>query len=143
MHLKACGSPNLAKMGLQLSTEVIVYSCGTDRYSRNIPGSRGGALPFATPLSLADHFKKHRSDFAAAATPADYEALADAFMVKAVTAILLDCKRRNGLHLRFDTSTREFSVASRSGILTYYKVSSARIRRKGGPQKYFQWECGR
>ena len=102
-----------------------------------------GALPFANPLSLSDHFKSHRSDFPTAATPADYEALADAFMMKPLNATLMEGARRNGYRLRFDTATRELCVASRSGILTYYKTAPGRIKRKGGAQNYFQWECGR
>jgi len=100
-------------------------------------------LPFANPLSLADHFKRHRSGFANATTAADYEALADKFMTKAVSGTLREGKRSNGYRVRFDTSTREFCVANKHGILTFYKVAVGLVKKKGGSEKYFLWECGR
>jgi hypothetical protein len=76
-------------------------------------------------------------------TANDYERLADDFMDKPVLGNLLEGKRQNGQRIRFDTETSEFCVASKNGILTYYKPSGRLIARKGGPGKYFEWECGR
>ena len=100
-------------------------------------------MPFANPLSLADHFKKHRNEFTAT-TAADYEALADAFLSKPAAATLLTGTRKNGQRIKFDTVTNELCVTNRHGeILTYYKPTPRQVTGKGGGAGYFQYECGR
>lgn len=99
-------------------------------------------MPFGNSLSLGDHFKKHGSDFPAARTAAEYEALADKFMAKPLVATLLEGKRQDGRRVRFDSATRELCVVNRNGeVLTFYRVDRQLIVRKGGTQKYFAWEC--
>lgn len=125
----------------QGNTVIFVESIGTPV---TFFWSKAGALPFGNKLSLADHFKKHGADFPNATTDADYEALGDAFMAKPCGGTLVEGRRRNGDKLRFESTTRELGVVSRSGSLkTYYKVSPGLLKKKGGPTKYFLWECGR
>jgi hypothetical protein len=68
------------------------------------------AVPFVSAFELAIHFAKHGAKFGAA-TPADYEALADAFLTGPMNATTDDCTRPNLVdYLRFDSSNRHFGL---------------------------------
>lgn len=73
----------------------------------------------ATELLI--HFSKHRLDFTAT-TAADYELLAEQFLLSPMRPTLLECRRRGGDTLRYDTVTEEFAVLSSAGVIrTYYR----------------------
>jgi pyocin large subunit-like protein len=77
-------------------------------------------MPFE-PLELADHYRKHRADFAVS-TAADYEAMAERFLASPLAPNLLECARTMGDVVRYDTMTMEYGVRSNAGIIrTYFK----------------------
>jgi len=112
-------------------------------YQGNIPPQKGGLLPFKSQLSLADHYKRHKSSFPVS-TAAEYEALCEAFLAKKVQGPLMEGKRRSGYTVRFDSTTLEICITDPSGaIRTYYKVSAGLVKKWGGVEPYFKGECER
>lgn len=83
-----------------------------------------------------NHFDRHRLEHGWR-DQYEYEENADTFLTKALTTELLECTRRNGSRIRFDTATCEFGILSADNyIVTYF------YRRQRGLQ-YFQRECKR
>jgi hypothetical protein len=110
----------------------------------------GCLVPF-NPGELAIHYARHRHDFQVA-TIADYERLADGFLAKPKSPQLLECTRRLGDFVRYDTITMEFAVRSANGVTrTYFKprpcssipVGLPRINCHGHATNeiYFAQEC--
>ena len=72
-------------------------------------------------LQLVLHHGEHGADFDAA-TPADYQQLADEFWANPRPVHVFECARSKGDTLRFDTMTDAFSVlGSNMVIRTFYK----------------------
>lgn len=101
---------------------------------------------------MAIHHAKHQSDFPGL-TPAQYEALADAFLQRPSSSSFKECNRKRGDFLRYDMVTGEFAVLSNNGVIrTYFKPvpcatlpPSARVRCHGYSSNldYFNAECRR
>jgi hypothetical protein len=103
------------------------------------------AVPFVNVLELNIHFAKHGHKFGAA-TPADYEALADAFLGGAMNATTQECTRPNAVdYLRFDSANRHFGVLclTNNCVRTFYPASARLIARRGGTAAFFTFECAR
>ncbi len=84
-------------------------------------------MPRFDPSELADHYAKHGADFPGS-DDKRYEELAETFLLGPSRAGLLECKRRGGDFLRYDTATEEFAVLSGSGVIrTYYKPVPCRV----------------
>jgi len=80
-------------------------------------------VPFKNRHNLERHFVRHGQEFGAA-TAAEYEKKADAFMTKPLHAGILECHRRNGDSVRFDPKTNQFGVSTSAGeILTFMIVT--------------------
>lgn len=103
---------------------------------------------------LMIHFARHRADVGVA-TSQQYELLAIAFLSRSdVGGSLMECTRKKGDVLRYDTLTAEFGVLAASGMIrTYFKpipcsslpagVPKTRCHRHADNVAYFQFECGR
>ena len=102
-------------------------------------------MPFVSAFELGIHFAKHGAKFGAA-TAADYEALADAFLMGAMNATTQDCTRPNLIdYLRFDSSNRHFGVLclQNNCVRTFYPAETALIASRGGSGPFFAFECAR
>jgi hypothetical protein len=102
-------------------------------------------MPFLTAEERDIHFKKYGYQFGAA-TAVQYEVMADAFMVKPTNITLRECIRPNGRdRIRFDVSNDHFGVGivATTTVRTYHIIPGFRIYRRGGKQKFFQYECAR
>jgi pyocin large subunit-like protein len=75
---------------------------------------------------LLEHFGEHGKDFGAA-TPEEYEAMADGFMNRQpVIPPLYECIRPNGMICRYDSVTEEYGIKYTWGyIATYFKPVAA------------------
>ena len=102
-------------------------------------------MPFENAMERAIHFVKHGAKFGAA-TEAEYEQLADAFMFDQLTAPTNECTRPSGIdRLRFNGTNRHFGVACTAPefVRTFYPVEQRKIVRHGGNAAFFALECGR
>lgn len=71
---------------------------------------------------LLQHFAVHCKDIGAA-TPEDYERMADRFMThRAVVFPLHECVRANGMVCRYDSETQEYGVKYSSGYIATYFI---------------------
>ena len=78
-------------------------------------------VPRFDPSELAIHHAKHGAQFPGL-TATEYEELADKFLGNPLTPAMVECRRRKGDVLRYDTKTEEFGVLSVTGIIrTYFK----------------------
>jgi len=79
-----------------------------------------GVARFA-PGERLIHHAKHKAQFPGL-TDIQYEELADVFLRRTPALELLECERKKGDVLRYDTATGEFGVLSATGIIrTYFK----------------------
>ena len=71
---------------------------------------------------MEEHFDRHGADLGAS-TPAEYEALADAFISRRpVEPPLHDCFRPNGMRCVYDTQTQEYAIVYTWGLIcTYFR----------------------
>ena len=102
-------------------------------------------MPFANPKELGIHFRKHGHEVGAR-TAAEYEQMADAFMLGAMNTDTQECLRGNRVkRCRLDFVTTHFGVALAATpvMLTFYPPRPDTIARYGGILGYFQHECGR
>ena len=102
-------------------------------------------MPFANPMELALHFQKHGYKFGAA-TAADYQAMADAFMFGAMNQDTHECVRPSGTdRLRHNFVSRHFGCAciNPAFVRTFYPISAAKHTRHGSAANFFAYECGR
>jgi hypothetical protein len=113
---------------------------------------------FLSPAQLGRHFAQHGAEVGAASI-AEYEQLADAFLGDAKSPDVQECFRPRGDCVRFNPSTDEYGVIDNGGIIrTYFKPipctslpTSIRAairmagRCHGQPSNllYFQSECNR
>ena len=101
---------------------------------------------------LARHYAKHKADFPGI-TEAQYEKLAAGFLLGQPTQSMLECQRKKGDMLRYDSITKEFGVLSADGIIrSYFKpapCASLAVALPGGchghptNEDYFHAECKR
>jgi filamentous hemagglutinin len=96
------------------------------------------------PALLPDHFQRHGADFGAA-SPQEYEAMADQFLGSPLTPPTQECIRRsNSDILRFDPITNEFGVLSNNGMIrTYYKPNPWNKKKFPTNLAYFSAECAK
>lgn len=102
-------------------------------------------MPFVDKMRRDTHFERHGREFGAS-TPAEYEALADAFMHGAMDQQTRECNRPNGRdRLRFRDTDRAFGCARTASMIirTFYLVARNVIANHGGTVQYFQAECQR
>jgi len=103
------------------------------------------AVPFENAYQRASHFAKHGADCGAADEVA-YEAMADAFLTGPMNATTNECTRPNRVdYLRFDSVSFHFGVFCVPGVFvrTLYPVNRAYVARRGGPARFFTYECTR
>lgn len=100
-------------------------------------------LGFADSIRQGDHFQRHGSDFGAA-TPKEYEALADLFLGGPASAdVLQGTRASNGDLLRYNRVTGEFGILTSVGIIrTYYRPDPA-VHGCATNEEYFLQECKR
>ena len=93
-----------------------------------------------------DHFWDHNYEFNPEFTSADaYEAAAIEFLRRELTpgTTMLECIRRNGDIIRFDTRTDEFAICNRDGYLkTYYRADTYWHRQESN-LAYFRQQCAK
>lgn len=65
----------------------------------------------------------------------EYEECADEFLTKVLTPLMLECTRKNGDRIRYDTSTDEFGIISATDYIVTYFYRTNRGR------EYFEREC--
>jgi pyocin large subunit-like protein len=102
-------------------------------------------VPFATAYQRDSHFKRHGGEFGAA-TEAEYEAMADRFMLGPMNANTRDCTRSNGDdYLRMDLIRTDFGVTCvTSGFLrTFYRPTTIKIWNRGGTARFLAYECAK
>jgi hypothetical protein len=75
---------------------------------------------FLGPAQLNNHFQRHGADFAAA-TPAQYELLANIFLTVPIAAPTLEHTRSLGDLVRFNPSTDHFGTMRGGVIRTFFK----------------------
>jgi hypothetical protein len=96
-------------------------------------------------MELALHFRKHGHKVGAA-TAADYEQMADAFMFGPMNADTQECTRPAGRRrCRLDFRAVHFGVACvvPAFVITFYPPDARTVARHGGMNRYFLYECGR
>ena len=93
------------------------------------------------PAFLGDHFRRHKAEFDAA-TPEEYEALADTFLGGPLDANTLECeKASNADVVRYNYISQEFGVLSPQRLIrTYFKPSPRQHKFKTN-LAYYQSEC--
>ncbi|MGO9470068.1 MAG: hypothetical protein ACLQVF_38705 [Isosphaeraceae bacterium] len=85
-------------------------------------GAPGG---FPDSVKLLDHYNRHGADFGAASA-AQYEQMADAFLNGPGGTGVLQKVRRNGDIVRYDPATEAFGVVKAGGaIRTHFKPNPA------------------
>jgi hypothetical protein len=102
-------------------------------------------VPFVNAFELAIHFARHGAEVGAA-TPEDYEALAEAFLSGPMNATTKDCTRPNLIdYLRFDFNNSHFGVLclQNNCVRTFYPAAARIIVRRGGPSGFMAFECAR
>lgn len=102
-------------------------------------------MPFRNQLERDLHFARHGTDFGAA-DATDYERLADSFMFGVMANDVQECVRPSGIdRVRFGFNAYIQGVACTQPIYirTLYVVRGRTVRRRGGNQSYFAYECGR
>jgi hypothetical protein len=100
-------------------------------------------VPFKNALKRDIHFTRHGHEFGAA-TPEEYELLADAFMLGPMNADTQERLRPNGrLRNRLDFVAVHFGVAEvrRPVINTFYIPRPDTIARHGGAAQLFADYC--
>lgn len=104
-------------------------------------------VPFINAYERATHFQKHGHKFGAA-TEEEYEQMADAFMVRALSPILQECIRHmshqepDRVRLHFDDG--HFGVAYRTNILrTFHIKYRVRNLSRAGAAALLAEECRR
>src|SRR6266446_1399922 len=115
-------------------------------------------MAFSNPRQLSRHFTEHGVEFGAA-TSHDYEQMADIFLTGPLSPSMMQCRRRKGDLVRFDTASGAYGILDQNNIVrTFFKpipcVSVALPQRALAKQRgrchdhannllYFQWDCGR
>ena len=91
-----------------------------------------------------DHFLNHKDEFQPPFKSSDeYEAKAIEFLTRQPWDTMLECVRRNGDVIRFDTRTDEFAICDRDGHLkTYYKPDTYWHRQESN-LAYFRGQCAK
>ncbi len=90
----------------------------------------------------SDHFQSHGGDFNPPFTSAeDYEAAGIAFLTTALTGNMKEGLRRNGDVIRFDSSTDEFAICDRNGVLKTYYKPDPKIHKQKDNTAYFRGQC--
>lgn len=99
---------------------------------------------FIDPEEKDNHFLDHNREFEPEfASPEEYETAAIQFLTKEPWNTMLECTRRNGDVIRFDTRTDEFAICNRDGYLkTYYKPDTYWHRQESN-LIYFQGQCAK
>lgn len=88
-----------------------------------IPHTNG----FIDKTERLQHWSDHAQDFGSGHSEMRYEYMADRFLTGPLIPVVLDCRRirrtnRYGDYIRFNQTTGEFGVLSKSGIIkTYFK----------------------
>jgi filamentous hemagglutinin len=96
---------------------------GANGYVKPIAGGSPGG--FANQTTLLQHFARPGVDFGAASA-AQYEQLADAFLNGPLASGVLQKVRANGDIVRYDPAAQAFDVVKPDGtIRTYYKPDPA------------------
>ena len=96
-------------------------------------------MPFKHRYDLQRHFARHGEEFGAASA-AEYERLADAFMMAPLREGALECTR-NGDLVRFDPRTDEFGVLTRDGHLATFMILRPLPSDRRTALEYFQSNC--
>lgn len=102
-------------------------------------------VPFANVMKRDIHFRRHGHEFGAA-TPEEYEQMADAFMLGPMNADTRECRRpNNNLRNRMDFVTVYFGVAEirRPILATFYIPRPDTVTRHGGVARLFADYCAR
>lgn len=97
-------------------------------------------MPFPSQESLTLHFYKHGPEFQAASS-ADYERKAEAFLLSPLPPGVLECVQSRGIYIRYNPTTDEYGVLARDRvtILTYNRPTRGLNLSRG--LKYFQEKC--
>lgn len=92
-------------------------------------------LGFADTVKLIDHYDRHGTDFGAK-SEAEYEQQADSFLGGPAATGTLECFRRNGDLVRYNTLTSEFGVLHADNTIgTYWRLN------KQDNMAYFKRQC--
>ena len=91
-----------------------------------------------------NHFLDHNREFEPEFESADeYETAAIEFLTKKAWNTMLECVRRNGDVIRFDTRTNEFAICNRYRQLkTYYKPDTYWHKQESN-LAYFKGQCAK
>lgn len=97
---------------------------------------------FMDALEKDNHFLNHANDFDPPFGSADdYEAAAIAFLTGPLRTTMIECVRRSGDVIRYDTTTNEFAICDQDGFLkTYYRPDPA-IHKQVSNLAYFRGQC--
>jgi hypothetical protein len=100
-------------------------------------------MPFASLYKRAIHFTRHGAEFGAA-TPEEYEQMADAFMFGLRDHDTRECFRVAD-KLRFKDSNRYFGVSCvvPEFVRTFYQAPATKVANRGGCGAFFAYECAR
>ena len=97
-------------------------------------------MPFKHRYALERHFIRHELEFGVG-TAEEYEALADAFMLDARRAGVLECNRANRDLVRFDPSTKEYGVLAKAGFILTYMIVTPLASSRTTALQYFRSNC--
>jgi len=96
---------------------------GNDESKTSTSGDDGNAKGFADQNKLASHFNKHNDEFNPPfASEQEYEQAAKKFLSGEPSSDVLQRVRPNGDIVRFNPTTNEFGVISKSGVIRTYFI---------------------
>jgi pyocin large subunit-like protein len=91
-----------------------------------------------------DHFWNHNREFEPEfASPDAYESAAIEFLSRELGNTILECVRRNGDVIRFDTRSNEFAICDRDGYLKTYYKPDIYWHRQASNLIYFEEQCNK
>jgi hypothetical protein len=113
-------------------------------------------MAFVNSRQLSRHFAEHGMDFGAR-TQEEYEQMAEIFLTAAQRPSVVQCRRKTGDLIRFDTETEAYGVLDRNNIVrTFFKPipcasippqqraltkERGRCHHLASNLLYFQWDC--
>jgi len=104
-----------------------------------VPGTVYG---FIDRFERENHFQDHEVEFGGQfRTATDYESAAIAFLTVPMTDTMLECVRRNGDVLRYDTATNTLAICNRDGILKTFYRPDPKYHLERDNLAYFEEQC--
>lgn len=97
-------------------------------------------MPFKHRYSRDNHFERHGDEFSAK-TADEYEKMAEKFMYGPLPPGVKECKRTDGVIVRFDPATAAFGTMSKDKRIYTYMLVMPPFGPGHTAESYFEHEC--